>query len=146
MKKSTRVAGLCRTVSLAFATAFFAMPCAADPVRHVDWLFEPQTDNKLFDNPANKGNCGAYMFAGLLGAAFSEDPKVAAFVLTYRQNDWARLAADFSKVPGTHNNDIAINLLLVGQCHNTEAQNEIVNNKNAVLAHLKNKPWYGVKY
>jgi hypothetical protein len=126
------------TVALVTSMGTFMCSLAhADPVRHTDWCFESQTNNRLVDQPMDKGNCAALLAAGAAASYFSGNAQLGSLVLSSRQNEWANAAATLACTPGAMNNQYAIRLIQACQCHNTGAQNEIENNQDVVISTLR---------
>jgi hypothetical protein len=114
-----------------------AMNAVADPRAHAQWCFDPSTDNRLVDQPMDRGSCAALLVAGAALAYFSGNDELASLIVSSRQNDWARKAASISCIGGDIGNQMAIRLIQACQCHNPGAQSEIENNQTEVLEVLR---------
>ncbi len=110
---------------------------AGQAVQDTNWCFQDDTDNRLLDQPLDRGNCAALLVGGALVAYFSGNGEVASFVLSTRQNEWADSAVAFACSGGTTNNQIAVRLIQACQCHNTGAQKAVESNQTEVLRALR---------
>ncbi len=108
---------------------------AAQGLGDVQWCFWPKTNNRIFDEPMDKGYCAWVAAGSAVGVWFS--PEVGAYVLNKRQNEWSRDAAALAcSPPGVHQ-QYAVGLIAACQCHNQAAADWVLNNPSAVLNELR---------
>lgn len=116
---------------------FYPITSFADATDHARWCFNEKTNSKLFEKPMDRGTCRALLQGGLLASYFSGDPSISNLVLNKRENELARHAASFACRRNVKDDQIAIRLIQVCQCHNTGAQREIENDQSRVLEVLR---------
>ncbi len=104
-------------------------------VIHSMFCVQANSNSTLADK-AGQGTCGALLAGALLASYFSENPEIASWALTATEKQDGKLAADFACKRNSASNQVAIRLLQVCQCHNSEAKDVIENNQNDAVKQL----------
>lgn len=109
----------------------------ATPERHTDWCFWDSTNNRLADQPMDRGICAALLTGGLAASYFSGNPAILNMVLYQRQNEWSRQAVPLACSHLPQNEAMAISLIAACHCHNDRDIRDIKNGAPQVLARLR---------
>lgn len=133
MKKhlSISIAALALSGTLACTSAQAQTPV----VIHSMWCLQADSNSTLTDK-SGQGICGALLTGALLASYFSDNPEIATWALTATEKQDGKLAADFACKKDAASNQVAIRLLQVCQCHNSEARDVIEKNQNEAVKQL----------
>lgn len=105
-------------------------------VDHASFCLKPGSANSRVDQKVGQGNCAAWLVGGALAGYLSGRSRVAASVLSQTEYGIGLLAAQLACEGNPDSNQVAIRLLTVCQCHNTDAQDKIDSNQTEAIEWL----------